>query len=172
MVAKLGIGELIEVLEVMAELEGACGRLAAKACLKSDLETIESALAHCRCYAAVNDVQGYKGANEAFHEAIYGASRNSCLIGLTLGTRKRVAAYRRVQLEHAKRLEVSVADHERIARAIAQGFAEEADRLLQVHILNVGADLRRLFSMVSSLEFARPPAPKEKPGHAGLTGAE
>ena len=89
---------------------------------------------------------------------------------LTLGTRKRVATYRRVQLEHAKRLEVSVSDHERIARAIAQGFAEEADRLLQVHILNVGADLRRLFSMVSSHEFERPPAAKRV--HAGLTGAE
>ncbi len=171
-VAKLGIGELIEVLEVMAELEGACGRLAAKACLRSDLEVIENALALCRCYAAVNDVQGYKGANEAFHEAIYQASRNSCLIGLTLGTRKRVAAYRRVQLEHAKRLEVSVADHERIARAIAQGFAEEADRLLQVHILNVGADLRRLFSMVSSLEFARSPALEKNAAHSDLTSAK
>jgi DNA-binding GntR family transcriptional regulator len=77
---------------------------------------------------------------------------------LTLGTRKRVATYRRVQLEHAKRLDVSVADHERIAQAIAQGLAEEADRLLQLHILNIGADLRRLFAMVSPHEFARPPA--------------
>jgi DNA-binding GntR family transcriptional regulator len=49
-VAKLGIGELIEVLEVMAELEGACGRLAAKACLRSDLEAI-GALA-LSCHAA------------------------------------------------------------------------------------------------------------------------
>jgi DNA-binding GntR family transcriptional regulator len=169
-VAKLGIGELIEVLEVMAELEGACGRLAAKACLKSDLEAIENALVLCREHAAANDVQGYKVANETFHESIYRASRNSCLVTLTLGTRKRVATYRRVQLEHAKRLEVSVSDHERIARAIAQGFAEEADRLLQVHILNVGADLRRLFSMVSSHEFERPPAAKRV--HAGVTGAE
>jgi DNA-binding GntR family transcriptional regulator len=170
-VAKLGIGELIEVLEVVAELEGACGRLAAKACFKSDLEAIENALALCRRHAAVNGIQGYKAANEAFHEAIYQASRNNCLISLTLSTRKRVAAYRRVQLEHAKRLEVSVADHERIARAIAQGFAEEADRLLQVHILNVGADLRRLFSTVSSLEFARPQAPEEPP-QANQTSAE
>lgn len=161
-VAKLGIGDLIELLEVVAELEGACGRLAAKACFRSDLETIEDALALCRRHAAANDVQGYKSANEAFHEAIYRGSRNNCLIALTLTTRKRVAAYRRVQLEHAKRLEASVTDHERIARAIAQGYAEEADRLLQVHILNVGTDLRRLFSTVSSLEFAPPPAADEE----------
>jgi len=157
-VAKLGIRELIDVLEVMAELEGACGRLAAKASFKSDLEEIENALALCRNHASANDIQGYKAANETFHETIYRASRNSCLISLTLGTRKRVATYRRVQLEHAKRLDVSVADHERIAQAIAQGLAEEADRLLQLHILNIGADLRRLFAMVSPHEFARPPA--------------
>ncbi len=157
-VAKLGIRELIDVLEVMAELEGACGRLAAKASFKSDLEEIENALALCRNHASANDIQGYKAANETFHETIYRASRNSCLISLTLGTRKRVATYRRVQLEHAKRLDVSVADHERIAQAIAQGLAEEADRLLQLHILNIGADLRRLFAMVSPQEFARPPA--------------
>lgn len=170
-VAKLGIRELIDVLEVMAELEGACGRLAAKASFKSDLEAIEDALALCRNHASANDIQGYKAANETFHETIYRASRNSCLISLTLGTRKRVATYRRVQLEHAKRLDVSVADHERIAQAIAQGLAEEADRLLQLHILNIGADLRRLFAMVSPHEFAQPPAGGQAL-HAGLPRTE
>jgi DNA-binding GntR family transcriptional regulator len=171
-VAKLGIRELIDVLEVMAELEGACGRLAAKTSFKSDLEAIEDALALCRNHASANDVQGYKAANETFHETIYRASRNSCLIGLTLGTRKRVATYRRVQLEqHAKRLDASVADHERIAQAIARGLAEEADRLLQLHILNIGADLRRLFAMVSPHEFARPPTGGQGP-HAGLPRTE
>ena len=170
-VAKLGIRELIDVLEVMAELEGACGRLAAKASFKSDLEAIENALALCRNHASANDIQGYKAANETFHETIYRASRNSCLISLTLGTRKRVATYRRVQLEHAKRLDVSVADHERIAQAIAQGLAEEADRLLQLHILNIGADLRRLFAMVSPHEFAQPPAGGQAL-HAGLPRTE
>ncbi len=169
-VARLGIRELVDVLEVMAELEGACGRLAAKAGLKSDLEAIGNALVLCRNRASANDVPGYKLANEDFHEAIYRASRNSCLISLTLGTRKRVATYRRVQLEHTKRLEVSVEDHERIARAIAEGLAEEADRLLQLHILNIGADLRRLFAMVSPHEFPRPPARKAL--HADLTRAE
>ena len=66
MVAELGIRELIDVLEVMAELEGACGRLAAKASFKSDLEEIENALVLCRNHASANDVQGYKAANETF----------------------------------------------------------------------------------------------------------
>ncbi|MGO9547246.1 MAG: GntR family transcriptional regulator [Rhodomicrobium sp.] len=149
-VAKLGIRELVELLEVMAELEGACGRLAAKACLKGDLDAINEGLALCRHHSTNNDVQGYKLANETFHEAIYRASRNNCLINLTRSTRKRVAAYRRIQLEQVNRIRTSTKDHERIARAICEEHPEEADRLLQIHILNIGAELRRLISMVTS----------------------
>ena len=142
-VAKLGIHELVELLEVMAELEGACGRLAANACLKSDLEAIQQALAVCRQHASRNDSQAYKLANEGFHETICQASRNSYLIRLTRSTRKRVAAYRRMQLEQVNRMRHSVEDHERITHAIQEGHPEEADRLLQVHILSIGAELRR-----------------------------
>jgi DNA-binding GntR family transcriptional regulator len=155
-VAKLGIRELIELLEVMAELEGACGRLAAKCAMNGDIEAISAAQEKCRHYAEARDVQGYQRANEAFHEAIYAASRNSCLVKLTLSIRNRVAAYRRVQLEQINRIKFSVADHDRVLAAIQEGLAEEADRLLQVHILNLGGDLRRMFSVVSSSEWSAP----------------
>ncbi|MBI4724957.1 MAG: GntR family transcriptional regulator [Rhodomicrobium sp.] len=120
-VAKLGIRELVEVLEVMAELEGACGRLAAKAYLASDLQAILTALEVCQRHVAVNDVQGYKSANESFHDAIYYASRNSYLISLTFSVRKRLAAYRRLQFDQPNRIKASVEDHERIAYAIRDG---------------------------------------------------
>jgi DNA-binding GntR family transcriptional regulator len=157
-VAKLGIRELVEVLEVMAELEGACARLAAKAGLKSDMDAILSALTVCRRLANANDMQGYKLANEAFHDAICQASRNSCLIKLTQMTRKRVASYRRLQFEQLNKIKGSAVEHEHIARAIRDGLPEEADRLSQLHILNIGSELRRLISMVSSTEWTRPAA--------------
>lgn len=155
-VAKLGIRELIELLEVMAELEGACGRLAAKCGIHCDIETIVAAQAKCRRYAELRDVQEYQRANEAFHEAICAASRNSCLIKLTHSIRSRVAAYRRLQLEHINRIKFSVSDHDRILTAIQEGLPEEADRLLQLHILNLGGELRRMFSVVSSSEWSLP----------------
>ncbi len=154
-VAKLGIRDLVELLEVVAELEGACGRLAAKACLKSDLEAIQQALDICRQHAAMEDVHGYKLANETFHEAIYHASRNGCMIKLIRSHRKRIAAYRRVQLQQVARIKISVADHERIAHAIREGLAEQADRLLQLHILNIGADLRDLITMAPPNDMTR-----------------
>lgn len=157
-VVKLGIRELVELLEVMAELEGACARLAAKACLKADVGTIIAAQETCRELAVVNDVQGYQLANETFHEAIYNASRNSFLVKLTLGIRNRLASYRRLQLEQAHRLKESVVEHDRIIAAIQSGLPEEADRLLQLHILSLGGEIRSLITIMSTTEWDREPS--------------
>lgn len=168
-VAKLGIRELVELLEVMAELEGACGRLAAKSCLNSDMEAILSAQELCRRFSELRDAANYKHANEAFHEAIYAASRNGVLIKLTLNTRNRVAAYHRLQLEQPGQFKVSADEHDGIVRAIQEGHPDEADRLLQLHILNLGGDLRRMFSMISTSEW--PASPDPRPVRTALPAA-
>jgi DNA-binding GntR family transcriptional regulator len=151
-VAKLGVRELIELLEVTAELEGACGRHAAKAGLKSDVDAIDHALVLCRQNAVKNDIRGYQLANEAFHDAVSRASCNGYLIKLTQGVRKRAATYRRLDLERPNRLKTSVEEHTRIACAIRDGLPDEADHLLRLHILGIGAELARLISMVSAVE--------------------
>ncbi len=154
-VAKLGMRELVELLEVMAELEGACGRLAAKAGLKSDFDAIDNALALCRQNAVKNDIRGYQFANEAFHDAVSHASCNSYLVKLTQSVRKRTATYHRLDLERPNRLKNSLEEHARIASAIRDGQPDEADRLLQSHILSIGAELARLISMVTAVEGNR-----------------
>jgi DNA-binding GntR family transcriptional regulator len=152
-VARIGIRELVELFEVMAELEGACGRLAAKACLKSDVDAISAQQELCRHQARMNDVRSYQQANEAFHETIYDASRNGCLINMAHSVRNRIAPYRRLLLDRLARVQPSVEDHDRILCAIQDGLPEEADRLLQLHILNHGDELRRL---ISALTLAEP----------------
>jgi DNA-binding GntR family transcriptional regulator len=149
-VTKLSIRDLVEHYEVMAELEGACGRAAAKACLKADIEAIIQANEACRAMAMRNDIASYQEANEAFHEAIYMASHNSYLIRLTKNLRNRVAVYRRMQLEQINRPCISVQEHDRIIQAIQQGKPDETDRLLQMHILDNGAELRRLIAMLAN----------------------
>ncbi|HWJ17822.1 MAG TPA: GntR family transcriptional regulator, partial [Geobacterales bacterium] len=54
-VAKVGIRELVELLEVMAELEGACGRLAAKASSFQALDATRAAQESCRKYAELRN---------------------------------------------------------------------------------------------------------------------
>ena len=154
-VAKVSIRELLELLEVMAELEGACGRLAAKSSPVQSLGAIRAAQEFCRKYAELRNAPGYQDADDAFHEAIYAASRNNCLIKLTLGIRNRVAAYR-PKFEHASQIGFSVSEHDQIVQAIEQSLPEEADRLLQLHTINLGGDLRRIFSLMADSEMSAP----------------
>ena len=91
-VAKFSIRELVEYLEVIAELKEACGRLAAKSHTVQDLDAIVAAQETCRKHAEQRDARNYQLADEAFHAAaIYVASRNDCLVKLILGIGKRVA---------------------------------------------------------------------------------
>ena len=53
----------------------------------------------------------------------------------------------------------TLAQHARIAIAIRDGLPDEADRLLRLHVLDTGAELARLMSMVSAVE-----------GHNGAAG--
>ncbi|WP_127076117.1 GntR family transcriptional regulator [Rhodomicrobium lacus] len=156
MVARLGIRELVELLEVMAELEGACRRLAAKSCLNSDIDAMAAAQEDCRRFAEAHDPKSYARANEVFHETIYAASRNNYLVKMTLGIRNRIGAYRRLQLDHINRILPSVMEHDRILRTIRDGLPDETDRLLQVHILNIGGELRRMIALISEGENAFP----------------
>jgi len=147
-VAVLSIRDLVELFEVMAELEGACGRLAAKSCLRTDIEGLRQALEECKHLVEANDTAGYHLANEAFHDRIYKASHNACLIKLTVAVRNRASPYRRLLLEQVNRLETSAVEHEKIFDAIVNGHADLADTLLQSHIVN--KDIRRVISLVSN----------------------
>ena len=155
-VAKFSIRELAEHFEVIGELEGACGRLAAKSNTVQDLDAIGAAQEICRKYAELRYAQSYQLADEAFHAAIYAACRNDCLVKLILGIGKRVAVYRRSQFEQMDWIRHSVSEHDQIVHAIQEGLAEEADRLLQLHTMNLGGDsLRMLRVMLAGEAFAR-----------------
>jgi len=147
-VAKFSIRELAEHFEVIAELEGACGRLAAKLYSVQDLDAICTAQETCRQYAEQRDAQSFQLADEAFHAAIYAASRNDCLVKLISGIGKRVAVYRRSQFEQKDWIRLSVSEHDQIVHAIQEGLAEEADRLLQLHTMKLGGDFLRMFRVM------------------------
>lgn len=147
-VAKFSIRELAEHFEVIAELEGACGRLAAKSYAVQDLDAISAAQETCRKYAEQRDARSYQLADEAFHVAIYAASGNDCPVKLILGIGKRVAVYRRSQFEQMDWIRASLSEHDQIVHAIREGLAEEADRLLQLHTMNLGGDFLRMLRLM------------------------
>ncbi len=133
-VAAPGLKQLLDMFEVMAELEGLCGRLAARRMSAEERARLAAAHEACRNFADDADSDGYYAANVDFHEAVYSGCHNDFLAEQTRALRNRLAPYRRLQLRRVNRVDESLAEHQAILEAIAAGDAERADRLLQAHV--------------------------------------
>jgi len=133
-VRKVGLRELIEMFEVMAELEGLCGSLAAQRMTAEEIVILRK-----RHLAAIESVEtgkfdAYYEANVLFHECIYQGAHNNFLAEQTLNLRNRLAPYRRMQLRQPNRLQTSFAEHEEILNTIESRDSAKASELLKSHV--------------------------------------
>lgn len=133
-VAALGIKEMVEMFEVMAELEGMCGQLAARRMSDEDLSKLVACHEQARPFSEIEDHNGYYDANVCFHECIYHGSRNRYLANQTRALRNRLAPYRRLQLHQRQRISESFLEHSQILEAITQGDETRAKQLLSEHV--------------------------------------
>ncbi|MDN3558090.1 GntR family transcriptional regulator [Halomonas maura] len=151
-VAKIGIDQLIEMFEVMAELEGMCGRLAARRITAGELAELREALGRCEAAARGGDPDEYYYENEGFHHAIYAASHNGFLAEEARQLKQRLKPYRRMQLQVRHRMGTSLDEHRRILAAIEAGEAEQAEHVLREHVLIQGERFSDFVSSVRALE--------------------
>ncbi|HEY5720167.1 MAG TPA: GntR family transcriptional regulator, partial [Gammaproteobacteria bacterium] len=151
-VAAPGLKQLLEMFEVMAELEGLCGRLAARRMSEEERDLLQAAHDGSQVHVDHGDSDGYYEANVAFHEAIYAGCHNRFLAEQTRALRNRLAPYRRLQLRRVDRIAESNDEHAAVLRAIVDGDANEADRLLQSHVTVQGGSFA---DFVASLPVAQ-----------------
>lgn len=158
-VAKIGVDQLVEMFEVMAELEGMCGRLAARRISTDELVTLKQALT--RCEASVRENEGpdeYYYENEVFHQCIYSASHNAFLANEVQQLKQRLKPYRRLQLRVRHRMARSLQEHREIYDAIESGNAEAAEEAMRQHVLIQG---ERFSDFVASMKkFNTRPEPR------------
>jgi DNA-binding GntR family transcriptional regulator len=155
-VAQVGIPELIQMFEVMAELEGLCARLATRRASATVLDGITKALAACEIECATQDTNAYYYANERFHQLIYQACGNGFLVQQTQLLKNRLKPYRRLQLQLRNRMVQSLQEHRDIVRALQQGDAEAAAQAARDHVLIQGQRFTDLMSLAG--RPAEPPA--------------
>ncbi|MDP4004687.1 GntR family transcriptional regulator [Methylobacterium sp. NEAU K] len=129
---------LLAMFETMAEIEAACGRLAARRLVQDDEAALQTALTGCRAAVAVEDAEGYYAENYVFHTVVYRASRNAFLADQALSLHRRLAPYRRLQLRARQRLPQSLAEHEAIVAAIVAGDEVGAAEALRGHVIVQG----------------------------------
>lgn len=129
-----GPNRIYEMFEVMAELEGMAGSLAARRYAEEDRAKLLAAHAECERSMKRGDADAYYYDNEIFHHAIYEASHSGFLCDQCKALHRRLRPYRRLQLRVRNRMNVSFGEHAGIVEAILAGEAETARRLLRSHI--------------------------------------
>ncbi|HJV33778.1 GntR family transcriptional regulator [Geomonas sp.] len=147
-VAEVTTQRLLEMYEVAAELEGMCGRLAARRISEAQLAQLLSAHRACDEAREQGDPDEYFRRNEEFHKIIYAASHNSFLIEQTVAMYRRLSVYRRLQLRVRDRLRSSFSEHAFIVAAIQGADGELAAELMRKHIAVQG---ERFADLLASL---------------------
>jgi len=137
-VAEISPHRLCEMFEVMAELEAMCGRLAARRLTDEDQKALLEALQLCRDAAAKQDPDTYYRRNEDFHMALYAASHNTFLADECKNLKRRLSAYRRLQLRVRDRMDTSFKEHSEIYTALTVGDGARAEKLLRNHVIVQG----------------------------------
>lgn len=150
-VRQRGIAEIVEMFEVMGELEGLCGRLAARRVLPEQTKDMQEAMHACEAEVERDDREAYYYANEAFHHAIYDASGNAFLARQARQLQTSLSPYRRLQLRVKNRMTQSLAEHRAIVEAILGGDEAAADAALRDHVVIQG---ERFNDLLAGLERA------------------
>lgn len=148
-VMRLGPRALIESFELMAEIEAACGRLAARRMTPADREAITAAHAACGAAVAADDAETYYPTNAVFHQAIYAATGNRVLAEEARRLQLRLQPYRRLQLRVPRRMDASFAEHEAILEALLAENGEAAAERLRAHVVVQG---ERFMTLISALQ--------------------
>lgn len=155
-VSRLGVTELFQMFEVMAELEAMCARLAARRAQPGQLQEIQKALTRCEEAASSGDTaDAYYYANEQFHQLVYHACGNSFLVQQTMSLKNRLKPYRRLQLRLRDRISHSLAEHRAIASALMAADPVAAGDAARDHVLIQG---QRFVDLVCLSEASAPPA--------------
>ncbi|MGJ7915812.1 GntR family transcriptional regulator [Massilia sp. LXY-6] len=147
-VSRVSPQELLSMLEVLAEMEAACVKLATRRITTAQREALTLLHANARALAEAEDVGGYERYNQELHALIYAASLNTYLTDQILTLRRRTKIYRSTVFQEPGRIRTSYEQHGQVVAAITAGKAEEAARYMLTHIGSSSQDFLELLSRI------------------------
>ena len=151
-VARLSLEKLVEMFETMAEMEAVCGRLAARRMSEQEHQALLKSHEACRRAVTAGIPDAYYAENTKFHEVIYDGCHNAFLTGEVRRIRRRLHAYRRLQLRVRNRMQSSFDEHDEIVAAILAGDGQRAEDALRDHVTVQGERFHQLVTGLESLK--------------------
>jgi DNA-binding GntR family transcriptional regulator len=142
LVAPLDAAWLANVYQVRSALDGLAARLASEHGTQLD----NSLIAQGRKAARGKNIKAMMDADMAFHMAIYEAARNPLIEESAKLHWRHIRRAMGAVLQSAPLRDAVWDEHEAIAKAIAVGKAEAAEKLMRGHGVSAGNNLQRLMS--------------------------
>lgn len=141
-VAKITEDNLRDVIEVRSALEEFAASLACQRINKEEKQELTKL--HNQFETAVENEAGILEIiekDEQFHEAIVRATKNKRLITILSSLREQFYRYRMEYVKDTNNRSQLVKEHEAMMNAIFHGNAEEATRIMKIHLANQQAGL-------------------------------
>ena len=133
-VADVTLEEIFDVYEVLAELEGLCARLAARRMDEAERKELLRLHQQMGQLVAAEHREKYIELDYRFHGLLIRGARNSALLDHISMCMKRIAPVRRTSMEMVRNMETAHAEHGALTKAITDGDAEGAKRIMSEHV--------------------------------------
>ncbi|HXZ08798.1 MAG TPA: GntR family transcriptional regulator [Paraburkholderia sp.] len=135
-VSKMSEAELRETFELMSGLEAFSGELACERITAAEIAEIKAlhyAMLACR---AQNDLAGYYSRNQAIHDKINEAARNSALRQMYVAVNRRLQALRFRSNFQIPKWDRAIHDHDEMLKALDDRDGKRLSAILRQHLLD------------------------------------
>ena len=136
-VRSYSMDEVLEFLELRANLEGFLTRLSVNRFTPDDIKNLEETLKVMKVHYTNNELIEYSKNNQIFHNAIYSACPNKLAVELTKNLKAQMSKYNTKTILIPGRDSQSYSEHSAILDAIKNKDSDLADALMVMHIMNV-----------------------------------
>lgn len=147
-VSRLSMPELLGLIEMLAELEASCVKLATRRLMPEEAEALKRVHNESLAFEERGDAQGYARCNAEFHEILYRACRNAPMAAEIAHIRSRTRVYRRSVFQNQLRIRRSREDHAMIVDAVLAGNATAASEAMLEHIAGSVRDFTDMLAHV------------------------
>jgi len=139
-VSLVRIADVLEYMLIRKALEAEAVRVVTGNHSEELAETLHRNMSYQRAAAEIDDQQGFHERDLEFHDIIFGDMRFTKVKAVIENTRANLDRARRLILT-PRRLEVTIAEHQRILDAIESGDGQKAAAAMRAHIDSVIAEL-------------------------------
>ncbi|MFP4661496.1 MAG: GntR family transcriptional regulator [Halanaerobiales bacterium] len=140
--------EINDIFQIRMELEGLAAYLAAKNITDKQIEKLEDYTEQIEKCINSNDQKGCIEVDVAFHQIIKEASNNKWLEKFLDSLFEQATRFRMSSFAQKGRMDAFLDEHRKLARAIAEGNPELAQKLAEKHIHGAWNSILSVFNKV------------------------